>query len=91
MPDREKVIERLSDLKERLKWQKDIQGYGFYIDFIDDAIALLKEYEPIAPTKIIDKEYHIVHHSCGNCHKVISSHPRASYCQWCGKAVDWNA
>ena len=47
MPDREKVIERLSDLKERLKWQKDIQGYGFYIDFIDDALALLKEQDEL--------------------------------------------
>ena len=43
MADIEKVIKNLEDLKERLKWQKDIQGYGVYIDSIDDALALLKE------------------------------------------------
>ena len=43
--DMEKVIENLTHLKERLKWQKDIQGYGIYIDFINGAIALLKEQE----------------------------------------------
>ena len=43
--DREKVIGNLTSLRERLKWQKDIQGYGVYISFVDDAIDLLKEQE----------------------------------------------
>ena len=45
--DREKVIGNLTSLRERLKWQKDIQGYGVYISFVDDAIDLLKEQEKL--------------------------------------------
>ena len=41
MADREKVVENLIDLKEMLKWQRDIQGYGIYVDLINDAIELL--------------------------------------------------
>ena len=45
MPDREKVIERLTGLKELLKFQKDILGYGSFIEDINDVLALLKEQE----------------------------------------------
>lgn len=43
MADIGKTIDSLLDLKERLKLQKDIQGYGIYLDDINDAVELLKE------------------------------------------------
>lgn len=45
MHDREKVIDQLSTLKIILQLQKDVLGYGYYIEFLDDAIELLKEQE----------------------------------------------
>jgi len=43
MRDKGKIAECLTDLKEILKWQKDILGYGAYIDIIDDTVSILKD------------------------------------------------
>lgn len=45
MTDMGKTIENLSLLRERLKLQKDILGYGSHIDDLSSAIALLKQFE----------------------------------------------
>ena len=84
MIDREKVVERLTDLKELLKFQKDILEYGSFIEDINDALALLKEQEAVEPNP--------VHNSfrwfaCGKCDCSITIEDR--FCPRCGRAVKW--
>lgn len=86
--DREKVIGNLTSLRERLKWQKDIQGYGVYISFVDDAIELLKEQ---AKTKVVfgrTKDGEFVT-ECGNCGTYLDK--AYSNCPKCKKELDWNS
>ena len=47
MADRQKIIESLNGLKEILKLQRDIQGYGAFIGVVEDAAALLKEQDDL--------------------------------------------
>ncbi len=47
MTDREKLVEGLEELKQRLLLQKDILGYGYYVGEINDVLALLKEQDTV--------------------------------------------
>ena len=75
MADKEKVVDGLTDLKRFLPstmWEP-----------INDAIALLKEQEAVAPTWQQGKAY------CGSCGKRIPLKIGARYCHKCGQAVKW--
>jgi len=64
MTDIGKTIERLSLLRERLKLQKDILGYGSHIEDLSSAIALMKEQE--AKERCLKTKCIICPH-CDNC------------------------
>lgn len=91
MPDMEKVIGNLTSLRERLKWQKDIQGYGVYISFVDDAIDLLKEQEAVEPYVTGRGETFETAetwwYACGNCNEALDVNDK--YCRHCGTPVLW--
>lgn len=76
MPDREKVIERLTGLKELLKFQKDILGYGSFIEDINDVLALLKEQE--AEIDEISDEYIDLGKEIAKLPKIV----RCKDCKW---------
>lgn len=87
--DREKVIELLADLKERLKWQADVRGYGHYIDTINDAIGLLKEQEAVSiTTDYVDGFGNRTSH-CPSCNSRLVWHHNKNYCGECGRQVKW--
>ena len=66
--------------------------YDTTFDCIDrtrkDALELLNRHSPVKPIKHRD-EYGITYYDCGNCQKIVQSHNRANYCQWCGHEIDW--
>ena len=85
MPDREKVICHLYDclVASRLEnmWvfvRKDIVG---------DALAMLKEQEPVRPERENSGGGTTWWNVCGNCRTAIN--PNDKYCHECGKAVKW--
>ena len=99
MPDREKVIERLTGLKELLKLQKDILGYGSFIEDINDALTLLKEQDTVEhalevlrangwkQTEPICSECDAVHVVlCKDCKHYMTIH---CICDGCCISPDW--
>ena len=89
MPDREKVIERLTGLKELLKLQKDILGYGSFIEDINDALALLKEQEKATVISIHRNGFGSRVGACPNCKSVLHYEYNQSFCGKCGQEVKW--
>lgn len=95
MADREKIIADLNGLKELLKFQRDVQGYGMFIDVIDNTVTLLKEQEEVKP--YLDFDGHDVWR-CGNCGATMfhiytstteEAKDYAKYCRQCGRKVKW--
>ena len=82
MHDREKVIERLTGLKELLKFQKDILGYGSFIEDINDALALIEEQE--AEIDEISDEYLDIGKEMAKQPKIIL----CKDCKWRGHEYD---
>lgn len=76
------------------EWAKDFKSYvnelqiprddyKGIMEYIDDALALLKEHEAVEP-KVSSTEQR-----CGNCNKVIEMDGWIA-CPWCGKPIAWN-
>ncbi len=97
MIDQKKVIRGLEICSELGSWHglncEDTKAYkdcpyrgcetGCVVTIAKDAIALLKEQEPVKP----DYNPYYQEWYCGNCGKMI---PKAyNYCNYCGKAVKW--
>lgn len=88
MGDREKVIKGLEVILEET-------ADMFYRSTIQDAIALLKAQEPIAPVKVnrymeTDENsdwFSPETYDYGNCGEEL--HGKANYCHLCGRAVKW--
>lgn len=96
MNDRKKVIK---EAEEAIDILAKAEEPTFWMDFVrcafENAIALLKEQEPVKP---------FPHHDiywCGKCgnrvsqrERILNSHSflvyRYKYCPDCGKKVDWN-
>lgn len=91
--DREEVAEKLKDTIDGLKIVKRrigrLSGFGVEAETISDAIAILKEQEPISPKKEHSGSGITWWHVCGNCG--VSINPNAKYCHQCGRAVKWDA
>ena len=98
MADRRKILSNLCILRTWAKINPDY-GMGLSVEdcrkavtWLDDAIDLLKQQDPAAPVKIKmrgsagDGAWYW---ACGKCKKDIRY--GAGYCEWCGKAVTWNA
>ena len=107
MPDREKVIKGLEccrdlDLTDMgcpdaCPYYDDSNECGccLYTPLMNDAIALLREQEPIAPTETEDGDM-----LCGNCGETVGweelscggiSMDKYKYCPNCGRKVKWDA
>lgn len=99
MPDREKVINGLDCCLDVIRSRQFSSGCGFcpYVDterckvkMVEDAIALLKEQEPIKPQITGHGEFETegsCWYECGDCGTPID--PDDKYCRKCGKAVKW--
>lgn len=61
---------------------------GCRVKVLRDAIALLREQEPVKPQKMLGGVWS--YERCGACGGVLYERGFA-YCPWCGKAVKWNA
>lgn len=96
MPDREKVIKGL----ERCSGGRLNPCFGCPYDeeetddfcediLMKDAIALLKEQEPVEPTYNESHLYVSDAFRCGVCGCLVNFH--AKYCQNCGRKVKWDA
>lgn len=61
-------------------------------EIASDAIALLKEQEPLKPNRMTsDNGFH--YDFCGKCGRLLpvaQDFNRANYCPNCGRAVKWN-
>ena len=106
MPDREKVIECLKACAvDRYKAEYclacpyDFCGHdedtGVCVDrLMADALALLKEQEPVKPDEMVDDFYLIgdplrtIGWKCGQCGERIAYHDK--YCPACGRSVKWD-
>ena len=61
-----------------------------YDDFVDSAIAMLKEQkavEPVTESSVYDPDTWFF--VCGSCKKGVIER-EDKYCRWCGNAVKWN-
>lgn len=86
--DREKVIKGLKIERECVSRDCDrdcgkcdlVQERDWLLSVYDDAVALLKEQEPVKPTWSLGKPF------CGACGLRIRS---GKYCSECGKPILW--
>lgn len=83
MPDWEKVLKELESMRDYHRFA----GNNITADIADDALALLKEQEPVKPIKIIGEFSQI--YVCGNCNKPVWYKGQA-YCVSCGRKVKWD-
>ena len=97
MDDREKVIKGLEEAKGFIK-SESLPAYSLKALLnIDDALALLKAQEPVAPVRktfliSAPDEYGTTPSRtvCGACGAwLLTVEPRAKYCPNCGRAVKW--
>lgn len=89
MPDLDKVIKGMTLC---IKYDRDCtqcpyDQSGCVLDLKADALALLKEQEPVAPKRIDGKKNHFI--KCGNCNDDLMT--GMNFCPKCGKAVKWDA
>ena len=64
------------------------EAFWMVANGLRDAIALLKEQEPIKPkSKVRHGENGQVQHWCGNCMAMLHGKPK--YCSNCGRQVKW--
>ena len=93
MPDREKVIKGLEEVDAYFHRMTEVCYRGDEATFCDlkekvaDAIALLKEQEPMKPTWSQGKAY------CGKCGQRLPrkmADKEINYCCHCGQAVKWD-
>lgn len=106
MPDREKVMKGLQCLSS--PYAQDMNGRdcencqydnaSCFLDITADALALLKEQEPVKPTVSVDTWI------CSKCGHTLESqeliddkenpqvlvHEMYDYCPQCGRAVKWD-
>ena len=93
MPDRENVIRELETLGA---WHTHHYAPFHYeaAETIHDAIALLREQEPVRPETVvrtgIREEPTIQALVCGNCHKIMGYCVVYNFCPWCGRAVKFD-
>lgn len=94
MPEREKVIGKLqfyvNICREDERSGEDLNGLVLHPKYVEDAIALLKEMEPVEPLRINhDTKWQrdiecICGECCGSFYRL-----KVNFCPWCGKAVKW--
>lgn len=94
MADREKVVKGLYDLRRYLEdkeWsdnRTDRQATNVYWQTVTDAIAMLKEQDPVAPV-LVGRMW-----ECGKCYApvgIFMDDQRDQFCRTCGRRVKWDA
>lgn len=95
MVDLENVIKRLEHAVDVFDGRIFGPMYDMWMDATKDAIALLKEQEPVEPIPTADDDW-----ICGACNNSVVGTTeideggfvpvRFNYCQNCGRAVKWN-
>ena len=80
---------------------RDCSKYSGEVDFdpipcmealLSDALALLKEQEPVKPYR--DEEWPNGEYACGCCAQALFDKGklmRPRFCPWCGRKVKWDA
>ena len=99
MPDREKVIKGLTACIDDMcdycpYYDEEVPDCDYYgrcnrIEMNRDALALLREHEPVEPHVEHDSDDDSWYYGCGACHEAIDYKDR--FCRHCGKAVKWDA
>ena len=94
MPNREKVIDHLLIIRT---WNEVGKAYAYdemdkkekakTVEWIDDALELLKEQKSVKP-KQRNPHLGAWWYECGNCDTAIS--PSDNYCRGCGRVIDWS-
>lgn len=81
------------------EWAKDFRSfvnelqiprddYKDIMEYIDDAVSMLKEQEAVKPkSKVRHGANAQIQHFCGNCNSML--HGKQKYCSECGQAVKW--
>lgn len=89
MINREKVIKGLGNLYDRLLDAAKLDSIAMLdASMVAGAIALLKEQEAVKPISDGDDYYR-----CGSCNAYVAfpnGDCKKSFCEKCGRAVDWN-
>ena len=87
MADRKKVLTQLAEIGIGL----DMAGYHDDAQCVRDALAMLREQEPVEPKKADAWPRMIT--ICGACGSQIPTPGgwRYNYCPTCGKEIKWNA
>lgn len=89
MPDREKVIKGLHNLRryiEDKEWSD--KTAGAYFETVTEAISVLKEQEPVKPILKREGRNKLYNdYVCPNCDNNIVY--EQNYCSECGRAIDW--
>lgn len=97
MPDKEKVIKDLEEVRRFIECE-NLPAHTLKAKLvIDDALALLKAQEPVAPVRksfLVSGpgEYGTTPAMtvCGACGAwLLTVEPRAKYCPNCGRTVKW--
>ena len=96
MPDREKVINGLREMSCRATWKDIDRIRDKFQPIINDALALLKEQEPVEPTFRQDEKGIFVW-CCGSCGAYMyhiydgidKAKEYAKFCRQCGRQVKW--
>ena len=97
MPDREKVIKGLHDLRRYLEdkeWSD--KTAGLYWETVTDTITMLKEQEAVEPSFKQDEKGIFVW-CCGSCGAYMyhiydgidKAKEYAKFCRQCGRSVKW--
>ena len=93
----------MSKMEQVIKWlneclEDDCVSVFVPRDVVEDAVALLKAQEPIAPNIIdtaLSKKYHdniFKNYYCGNCGELLHTVNRKDlFCSQCGRKVKWDA
>ena len=84
MPDRDSVIEALGQAIPFMR----VKGYGAVALIMLDALALLKEQEPMKPKEGFQEDG-LYYASCGDCGYPITElrYLKDSFCPHCGRKV----
>ena len=85
MTDREKLLIQLEGVGTGL----DMAGYYVDAQCVREALAMLREQEPVEPHAERDCDDGVWYYGCGVCHGAIDH--KDKFCRHCGREVKWNA
>ena len=91
MNDNEKTIKGLCEALAVMETNVPKRYWGYSVEAIKDAIALLKAQAPVKAvySRQYEQDPDIQIYKCGACGKEISAFGFANYCQHCGRKVKW--